>query len=107
MPSSPWSSPGNNEFMSVLGKLWPDLTWLGEHILADGCILLAFSIAAKLAEYLICRIRNRMPHNAELLLLLGRTTKIAVIIFGLATSLGIMGVNISALVAGLGLTGFR
>jgi small conductance mechanosensitive channel len=92
--------------MSVLSKLWPDLTWLGEHVLAGGCILVAFWTAAKLSEYFICRIRNRMPHNSELLLLLGRTTKIAVLIFGLATALGTMGVNVSALVAGLGLTGF-
>jgi hypothetical protein len=77
-------SPGNSEFVNVFSKLWPDLTWLGEHVLAGGCILLAFWIAAKLSEYLICMIRNRRPHNSELLQLLGRTTKIAVVIFGVA-----------------------
>ena len=36
---------------------------------------------------------------------MGRTAKIAILIFGTATALGTMGVNVSALIAGLGLTG--
>src|SRR5690348_8593779 len=47
-----------------------------------------------------------MPHNAALLELLGRMTKITILIFGVATALGTIGVNVAALVAGLGLTGF-
>ena len=47
-----------------------------------------------------------MPHNRGLLELLGQTTKIAMVVLGIATALGTMGINISALVAGLGLTGF-
>ena len=47
-----------------------------------------------------------MPQNTGLLELLGQTTKIAKVVFGIATALGTMGINISALVAGLGLTGF-
>src|SRR5690348_12891447 len=47
-----------------------------------------------------------MPHSEGLLVLLGRTAKIAVITLGVATALGTVGVNVSALVAGLGLTGF-
>ncbi len=47
-----------------------------------------------------------MPHNAGLLQLLAQTTKIALVIFGLATAMGTVGINVAALVAGLGLTGF-
>ena len=38
--------------------------------------------------------------------MLGRIAKITIVMFGAATALGTMGVNVSALVAGLGLTGF-
>ena len=38
--------------------------------------------------------------------LLARTSKVALVIFGIITALGTVGINVSALVAGLGLTGF-
>jgi len=87
-------------------KFWPDLRSLGEHIAAGLFIILVFWVAARLTEYLICRFRHRMPHSAGLLQLLGRAAKIAIVMLGVATALGTAGVNVSALVAGLGLTGF-
>jgi small conductance mechanosensitive channel len=89
-----------------LNKLWPEVRIGGERVLTGIGIYLVFWIAAKVAEALVCRIRHRMPHNAGLIQLLGRTTKIAILVFGAATALGTTGVNVSALVAGLGLTGF-
>jgi small conductance mechanosensitive channel len=89
-----------------LNKLWPELRLGMERIVAGIGILIAFLVAAKIAEFLVRRVRNRMPHNAALLALLGRISKISILIFGLATALGTMGINVSALVAGLGLTGF-
>ncbi len=85
---------------------WLALQAIGERLFAGLAILLGFWIAAKIAEQLIRRVRHRMPHNTGLLDLLARTTKIAIVVFGAATALGTVGVNVSALVAGLGLTGF-
>lgn len=87
-------------------KLGPQVWLLAERIAAGAGILILFWIGAKIAEFLVCRIRGTMPHNTNLLKLLGRTLKISVIALGVATALGTMGVNVSALVAGLGLTGF-
>ena len=89
-----------------LNKVWPEIRSLAEHTVAGIVIIVAFWLAGKLAEYLICRFRHQMPHSGGLLQLLGRTAKIAVMTLGFATALGTMGVNVSALVAGLGLTGF-
>lgn len=89
-----------------LNKLWPEVRVAGERILIGLGILVGFWVLGRITEYLICRFRHRMPHNTGLLQLLGRTTKIAILIFGFATAIGTMGVNVSALVAGLGLTGF-
>ena len=44
--------------------------------------------------------------DKELLFLISRIVKIGLIVFGIITSLGTFGINISAMVAGLGLTGF-
>jgi small conductance mechanosensitive channel len=89
-----------------LNRLWPEVRIFAEHVLASVAILVLFYIAAKVVELLISRVGRRMPHNAGLLQLLGRTTKIAIVVVGVATALGTVGVNVSALVAGLGLTGF-
>ena len=89
-----------------MSKLWPELRLAAERVVAGTSILIVFWIVAKIAELLVRRARRRMPHNAGLLQLLGRTIKIAIVAFGAATALGTMGVNVSALVAGLGLTGF-
>jgi small-conductance mechanosensitive channel len=55
----------------------------------------------------ISRLHNRVPPgNADLLDLLGRIAGLALLVFGAITALGTFGVDVSALVAGLGLTGF-
>ena len=89
-----------------LNKLWPELRIGGERFAIGVAILIGFWILGRIAGYLVCRVRHRMPHNTGLLELLGRTTRIAILVLGVATALGTMGVNVSALVAGLGLTGF-
>jgi small-conductance mechanosensitive channel len=79
---------------------------LGEHVVAGIVIVAAFWLAGRISSSVICRFRNRLPHSAGLLQLLGRTANIAILTLGIATALGTVGVNVSALMAGLGLTGF-
>jgi small conductance mechanosensitive channel len=87
-------------------KIWPEIRLFVEHLAAGIVILLGFWIAGWLTGYLIRRFGRRMPHSAGLLDLLARTAKIAVVALGGASALGTIGIDISALVAGLGLTGF-
>jgi len=89
-----------------LNKLGPELRVFTERSVAGVCILAVFWAMGSVAKYLICRFSHRMPQNTGLRVLLGRMAKISVIILGTATALGTMGVNVSAVVAGLGLTGF-
>jgi len=95
-------------YLNLIGltKLWPELRVAGERTAAGIGIFVAFWVFVKIAELLVCRFRRRMPHNEPLLRLLGRITKVAIVVFGIATALGTVGVNVSALVVGLGLTGF-
>jgi len=75
-------------------------------VMASIVIFILFWISGILTQFLITRLANKRGLNPELLKLNGRTVKIGLIIFDLVTALGTIGINVSALVAGLGLTGF-
>ena len=69
-------------------------------------IFLVFLILAKVIKRIIIKGTERLQLDRHLILLLARTSSITLIIFGFITALGTLGINVSALVAGLGLTGF-
>lgn len=69
-------------------------------------VLCAFWVGAGIIQRIICRVGNTRHVDAELVRFLGRSAKFALWSFGLVTALGTVGVDVSALVAGLGLTGF-
>ncbi len=69
-------------------------------------ILVVFFILAKIAKRIINNTAERLKLDSNLTSLLARTSNITLMIFGLITALGTLGINVSALVAGLGLTGF-
>jgi small-conductance mechanosensitive channel len=69
-------------------------------------IFLVFWIAARILHAVIRRVNKHVSETNDLFDLLGRIAKLALLVFGLVTALGTAGVNVSALVAGLGLTGF-
>lgn len=91
--------------MADWDKIVPGLRLFGERAATAAGIFIAFWIAAKILELIIGRFTGRVPHNPDLVELLGRTAKIA-LVFGAVTALGTVNINVSALVAGLGLTGF-
>lgn len=69
-------------------------------------IILVFYILSKIIKNAIIKSSERLKLDSHLTSLLARTSGITFIIFGFITALGTLGVNVSALVAGLGLTGF-
>ena len=69
-------------------------------------VFLAFLILAKVMRRIITTGAERLKLDEHLTSLLARTSSITLIIFGFVTALGTLGINVSALVAGLGLTGF-
>ena len=69
-------------------------------------ILAVFFILAKIIKRIITNAAKRLQLDGNLTFLLARASSITLIIFGLVTALGTLGINVSALVAGLGLTGF-
>lgn len=69
-------------------------------------VILGFYVLSKLIKRVIIKACIRLKVVSHLASLLARTSSIAIIILGLVTALGTLGINVSAIVAGLGLTGF-
>ena len=76
------------------------------HVLVAILIFVGFWLAAKISDRAISKVFSHTRLNVLVTTLLSRAAHIALIVFGLVTALGTLGINISALVAGLGLTGF-
>ena len=76
-------------------------------IFAGLVVIVAFFIAAVMSRRLLRRLSARVEADKRPLVgLAGETLFYVVIAVGLITGLGTMGINVSALIAGLGLTGF-
>ncbi len=67
---------------------------------------LAFYLAARILQKVAERLGRTQRIDEELAIFMGRVVKTAVMVVGLITALSELGVDVSALVAGLGLTGF-
>jgi len=69
-------------------------------------IFVVFFTLVKIIKRIITSAAERLKLDRDLSSLLARTSSITLVIFGFVTALGTLGINVSALVAGLGLTGF-
>lgn len=69
-------------------------------------IIIIFFIASKVVKSMITSMSKRLNLDSHLSSFLARITSIIILILGVVTALGTLGINVSALVAGLGLTGF-
>jgi small-conductance mechanosensitive channel len=86
---------------------------IGEVILwapkaAIGLLVCAgFWLASIVVRNIFLRIGRRADFSSRYVFtIVGRTASLAILLFGGITALGTIGINVSALVAGLGLTGF-
>jgi small conductance mechanosensitive channel len=66
----------------------------------------AFWLVAVIFQKVVRRLGKRAGLNPDIVGLLDRVVKAGIIVFGIVTALGTAHVNVSALVASLGLTGF-
>lgn len=75
-------------------------------LVSGGLIFVGFLASAIIFRLLLSRIFKKLPLPAQLLHLFRSVGFYTLIILGTISALGTMGINISALVASLGLTGF-
>lgn len=69
-------------------------------------VISIFIVLSSMSKRLILKISKRLELDTSLSHLFARTSRVALIIIGVITALGTIGIDVSALVAGLGLTGF-
>jgi len=89
----------NNKIIELLVTKLPDL------IFAFG-IFIIFWIAGKILMNMVQKMLDEKSPHANISRVLASIIKNLMVIVGFITALGTMGINISAIVAGLGLTGF-
>ena len=94
--------PQSQFLYEVWMKILLFLPYLGTSLV----IFAAFWVGGIVAVRIIQRLGAARRIDTELTDLLGRVAKIALVLFGAVTALGTLGIDVTALVAGLGLTGF-
>jgi small conductance mechanosensitive channel len=82
------------------------LTRLVPRIAVAFAIFVAFRLGAAALEAAVARVGRRRHLDPDLTRLLARLTRLTLVAFGLLTAVGTLGIDVKALVAGLGLTGF-
>jgi len=88
-----------NQFLEKIYNYVPN-------IISSILILLIFFIFSKVVKRAIERIFDSKNSNNAISKVLSNIVKNIIVIVGVITVLGTLGVNVSAIVAGLGLTGF-
>jgi small conductance mechanosensitive channel len=69
-------------------------------------VLVGFLIGARAAGAMVTRLGRLRSLDADLVNVLARGARLTLIAFGVVTAIGTLGIDIKALVTGLGLTGF-
>ncbi|MGE3803124.1 MAG: mechanosensitive ion channel family protein [Gemmataceae bacterium] len=92
--------------MEPYEALWQNFVEFSPRLLAALGLFLAFWLAGLVSHRIIEWLTGLSSAHAELTRFLGRSLRITLLIVGAITALGTVGVDVSALVAGLGLTGF-
>ena len=87
------------ELLSIISMKAPTL------LFAIGIFIL-FWVSGRIFKAIVQRIMDEKSMHANISRVLSSIIKNIMLIVGLITALGTLGINISALVAGLGLTGF-
>jgi small-conductance mechanosensitive channel len=84
----------------------PAIRAAASKIATAAVIMFLFWLAAAIVYRVIVRVESHLPSRRAVLQLIARSVNIALLILGALTALGTAGINVSALVAGLGLSGF-
>ena len=89
----------NEELFKLFVNKIPD-------IILSVIIFIIFIIIGKIIERVIVRVLNKKNTKITISKVLGGIIKNILVIIGFISALGTLGVNVSAIVAGLGLSGF-
>ena len=90
------------DYTQFLNKIYEHIP----NIISSIIILVIFLILGRVFKGVIEKVFNNKNSNNAISKVLSNIVKNLIVIVGIITALGTLGVNVSAIVAGLGLTGF-
>jgi small-conductance mechanosensitive channel len=91
----------------VFGELQAQMAAWAPKIGVALLVFAGFWLASVVARRLVISVASKADPNLNFVFrMVGRVVSAVLLLFGAVTALGTVGVNVSALVAGLGLTGF-
>ena len=90
------------DYTQFLNKIYEHMP----NIISSIVILVIFLILGRVFKSTIEKVFNKKNSNNAISKVLSNIVKNLIVIVGVITALGTLGVNVSAIVAGLGLTGF-
>lgn len=90
----------------AIGKLIDQTLLFTPRLGASLLIFIGFCFAAFIARNIVVRFSKKSGLNRDVASLMGNIVKVSIFFFGGVTALGTLGIDVAALVAGLGLTGF-
>ena len=101
------SSPAPPQtLVEVFARMRDGLLRALPHLITGACVFIVFWLVARIGQAVIAYAAPRVRADTGVVLLLSRVYYYGVLIFGVVTALGATGLDVSALIAGLGLTGF-
>lgn len=109
MFQTPSPTPTASQVSTITGvfrQIQVDLLAAAPRLITAAIVFAIFFIVAQTGQRIIAYAAPRVRADTGAVLLLSRIYYYGVLVFGLITALGTAGLNVSALVAGLGLTGF-
>jgi len=92
--------------LSTLESLWNSFLQFSPKLLLGSGMFLAFWIGGLLLNQFLLRVGRLKQLDDTLAAFLARAAKTAMVLFGAVTALGTIGVDVGALIAAVGLTGF-
>jgi small conductance mechanosensitive channel len=103
-----WQSPPAppQTLVEVFARMRDGLLGALPHLIMGACVFVVFWLVARIGQAVIAYAAPRVRADTGVVLLLSRVYYYGVLVFGLVTALGASGLDVTALVTGLGLTGF-
>ncbi len=91
---------------SVISILKIQIAAIFPKVLVGISIVILFFLLAYLSSWIIRRIVSKLTKNNSAVSSLAKSAQMIILLVGIITALGTIGVNVSALIASLGLLGF-
>jgi small conductance mechanosensitive channel len=89
-----------------LEQIWTYVVLWLPRLGAAVLIFMAFWLAARINRGVVQRFAIRRKLSPDIINLMGQITEVTLIIFGVITALGTLGIDVGAMIASLGLVGF-